>query len=174
MGALGQVGVLAGMFAYSRDHERDADRIGAILMHKSGYDVSEAGKVGHSAPETKARPDGAEQSVLFVTHPGSENASPRWGSCKTYSGGEANQKAWQNMSAPFLREWLAEYGSPSRAARRASRYHSSHDRGCMTQRVPAASAEVYRLRATEGDLELSISGLQSGGSSWRRARRNPS
>ena len=61
------------MFAYSRDHERDADRIGAILMHKSGYDVSEAGKVwGNLLLETKARPDGAEQSVLFATHPGVE------------------------------------------------------------------------------------------------------
>ena len=110
LGALGQLGVLAGMFAYSRDHERDADRIGAILMHKSGYDVSEAGKVwGNLLRKIEARPDGAEQSVLFATHPGAEERQSTLGElANAYPGGEANQKAWQEMSAPFLREWLAD------------------------------------------------------------------
>src|SRR5256885_14822780 len=37
VGLIGQVGVLASMFAYSREHERDADRIGALLMSRAGH-----------------------------------------------------------------------------------------------------------------------------------------
>ena len=39
VGALGQLAVYASAFAYQRDHENEADRIGSILMHKAGYDV---------------------------------------------------------------------------------------------------------------------------------------
>ena len=82
------------MFAYSRDHEREADRIGAILMHKSGYDVSEAAKVwGNLLLETKARPDGAQQSVLFATHPGVEERQSTLAELgKTYPGAKRTRK----------------------------------------------------------------------------------
>jgi predicted Zn-dependent protease len=69
VGAIGQLGVLAGMMAYSRDHEREADRIGVILMRESGYEVSQAAQVwGNLLLETKAPPGGTQESVLFATH----------------------------------------------------------------------------------------------------------
>ena len=45
VGAIGQLAVLAGMFAHSRDQERSADRIGLDLMHKAGYDPSESARI---------------------------------------------------------------------------------------------------------------------------------
>ena len=97
-GALGQLGVLAGMLAYSRDQERDADRIGAMLMHKAGYDVSEASNVwANLLVETKARPEGAPQSVLFATHPGAQERQASLAElAASYPGGEAGGKPGRN------------------------------------------------------------------------------
>jgi predicted Zn-dependent protease len=163
LGALGQLGVLAGMFAYSRDHERDADRIGAILMHKSGYDVSEAGKVwGNLLLETKARPDGAEQSVLFATHPGAEERqSTLWELAKTYPGGEAHQRTWQEMSAPFLREWLADEVRRGQHEESIALLTRALGRGVQQSEYLYARGEVHRLRAKEGDLELSLADFKA-------------
>ena len=105
--ALGQLGVLAGMFAYSRDHERDADRIGAILMHKSGYDVSEAGKVwGNLLLETKGLTERSKACCSRRTPAPERQSTLRRGAGKTYPA--KKRRKWQEMSAPFLREWLAD------------------------------------------------------------------
>ena len=65
---------LAGMFSYSRDQEREADRIGVQLMEESGYQPAEAAKVwGNLVEEVKARPGGASGAVpMFATHPDAE------------------------------------------------------------------------------------------------------
>ncbi|MCP2937133.1 M48 family metalloprotease, partial [Salmonella enterica subsp. enterica serovar Typhimurium] len=45
VGSIAQLGVLAGMFAFSRENEREADAIGLDLMHQAGYDPMEASRV---------------------------------------------------------------------------------------------------------------------------------
>ena len=45
VGLIGAMGLVAGQYAYSRDNERDADRIGLLLMNRAGYDAAEAAKV---------------------------------------------------------------------------------------------------------------------------------
>ena len=58
VGLVGQLATLAGAMAYSRDHEREADRIGLTLMRRAGYDPREAGKVwGNLLDELRATPD---------------------------------------------------------------------------------------------------------------------
>jgi beta-barrel assembly-enhancing protease len=163
LGALGQVGVLAGMFAYSRDHEREADRIGAILMHKSGYDVSEAAKVwGNLLLETLVRPDGAQQSVLFATHPGVEERQSTLAELgKTYPGGEANEKTWQDMTAPFLREWLADEVRRGQHEESIALLTRALGRGLHQSEYLYARGEVYRLRAKDDDLDASIADFRA-------------
>jgi predicted Zn-dependent protease len=73
VGLLGAMGLVAGMYAYSRDNERDADRIGALLMNRAGFDAGEAAKVwGNLMLEVNARPNGSARNPLFATHPASE------------------------------------------------------------------------------------------------------
>ena len=73
-GPLVALGTVAGGFAYSRDHERAADRIGLELMAKAGYPPMEASKIwAHLLEELKAEKDwsgdASKRSVLFATHP---------------------------------------------------------------------------------------------------------
>jgi predicted Zn-dependent protease len=163
LGALGQLGVMASMFAYSRDHERDADRIGAILMHKSGYDVSEAGKVwGNLLLETMVRPDGAQQSVLFATHPAAEERKSTLAELgNTYPGGESNEKKWQEMTAPFLREWLADEVRRGQHEESIALLTRALGRGVQQSEYLYARGEVYRLRAKDDDLDASIADFQA-------------
>ena len=158
VGALGQLGMVAGMFAYSRDHERDADRIGAILMHKSGYDVAEAAKVwGNLLLEIKARPDGTQDSVLFATHPAQEEREATLAAlAQTYPGGETNQKAWQQKTAPFLREWLADEVRRGQHEESIALLTRALGRGTQRSEYLYARGEVYRLRAREADFDAAL------------------
>jgi len=163
LGAIGQVGVLAGMLAYSRDHEREADRIGALLMNRSGYDVSEASKVwGNLLVETKARPDGTQQSVLFATHPGVEERQSTLAELgKTLPGGEAKQKAWEEMTAPFLREWLADEVRRGQHEESIALLTRALGRDGQQSEYLFARGEVYRLRAKEGDLDAAFADFKA-------------
>ena len=73
VGLIGQLGVLANMTGYSRDHEREADRIGVTLMRNAGYDPSQAPKIWENLLlETKANPEDRRPSPLFASHPAPE------------------------------------------------------------------------------------------------------
>lgn len=72
--SLSQLALTAGMFAYQREHEREADRIGLELMARAGYEPMEASKVwAQLLEELKAEKDwsgdAGHSSVLFASHP---------------------------------------------------------------------------------------------------------
>ncbi|HEX7221276.1 MAG TPA: M48 family metallopeptidase [Burkholderiales bacterium] len=157
-GLVGQVGVLAGMLAYSRDHEREADRIGAILMQRSGYDVSEAAKVwANLLLETKARPQGTQESIFFATHPGPEEREAALAEfARAHPGGETNQTTWQQMIAPFVREWLGDEVRRGQYEESVALLGRALSRGTMQSEYFHARGEAYRLRAGPGDLEYAL------------------
>ena len=163
VGALGQLGVLAGMLAYSRDQERDADRIGAMLMHKAGYDVSEASNVwANLLVETKARPEGAPQSVLFATHPGAQERQASLAElAASYPGGEARREAWQQLTAPFMREWLADEVWRGEHEESIALLTRALGRGAQQSEYLYARGEIYRLRGKESDLELALADFRA-------------
>ncbi len=72
IGLIGQMAALAGSAAYSRDHEREADRISLYLMKQAGYDLPSAARVWENLrKELQAGPGGdpAKRSVMFASHP---------------------------------------------------------------------------------------------------------
>lgn len=74
IGAVSQLALLAGLLAYSRDQEREADRIGVELMARAGYAPIEASRVWEQLLEelksgAKERDEYWDESVLFKTHP---------------------------------------------------------------------------------------------------------
>ena len=112
VGALGQLAMAAGLLAYSRDQEREADQIGLTLMRQAGYDPAEASKVwGNLLLEAKARPDGdtSRGIPIFATHPA---ADERQETLKLLAakipGGASNAETWREKTRPFQREWLSD------------------------------------------------------------------
>jgi beta-barrel assembly-enhancing protease len=73
IGLAGQLAMIGGALAFSREHESEADRIGIVLMKQSGHDPREASKVwAHLRAELSAGAGGdpAKRSVFWATHPG--------------------------------------------------------------------------------------------------------
>jgi len=73
-GLLGAYAVVASQFSFSRDQERDADRIGLILMRQAGYDPHEASRVwSNLLAEASVHPGAnvSKTSPMFATHPAS-------------------------------------------------------------------------------------------------------
>lgn len=68
-----QLIMLASIFAYSRDHEREADSMGLELMADAGYDPGEASKVWQQLiEEMDAREHKTPREVVFASHPAPE------------------------------------------------------------------------------------------------------
>lgn len=158
VGAVGQMGLVASMLAYSREHERDADRIGLRLMHRAGYAPSEAARVWQNLLlEINARPDGVTRNPLFASHPAPEDRQQELEAlAAAYPGGETNDIEWQKRVAPFLRDWLAE------EIKRGQHEETLALLTRLVARVPSqpayvtARAETYRLRAKDDDLDKAV------------------
>jgi beta-barrel assembly-enhancing protease len=76
VGAIGQLGILASAFAFSREHETRADRLGMKLLQQAGWSGEEAPKVwGNLLDEAKilGGEDVGKRSPLFATHPAIED-----------------------------------------------------------------------------------------------------
>ena len=165
VGAVGQLAMLGGAFAYSRDQEREADRISVILMSKAGYDASESAKVWHNLLlEIKARPgsDPERSSPMFATHPSAEERKETLAKLADAAhGGITNEDAWRENIRPFRHEWLRE------EIRRGQHEESIVMLTRMIARSPAqpeflcARGEVYRMRAKDNDLDAAVADYQA-------------
>jgi predicted Zn-dependent protease len=71
-GDMAQLIALAGIFAYSRDQEREADDIGFELMANAGYDFHEAANIWQALIEEHEAADHPDQFILFASHPSTQ------------------------------------------------------------------------------------------------------
>jgi beta-barrel assembly-enhancing protease len=159
-GTMGAVATVAGSFAYTRDHERMADRIGLELMSKAGYDPTEAAKIWQNLLlELKAKPGGdpAKNSPMFATHPPTEERYETLARlAEAHPGGVKNESMWQEKIAPFRREWLAD---------EVKRGQHEESIALLTRKISSlpsqsdylfARAEVYRNRAEKTDYDEAV------------------
>ena len=163
VGAIAQIGILAGAFAYNRDHERAADVISLTLMRKAGYDTAEASRVWTNLiKETSARAGGDPHNPLFATHPApAERQETLAKMAEAERGGATNEEAWRERMKPHLREWLLD------EIRRGQHEESIALMSRLIARVPSsadyvyARGEIHRLRAKESDLDAALSDFES-------------
>lgn len=158
VGAIGQVAVAASAFGYVRDHEREADRIGALLMHRAGYTVEDAGKVWDGLlHEVRARDDGepAQSNPLFATHPPSEERREALlGMARSLAGGETGAAAYAGHMRPYLDEWCADEVKRAQYAESLALFSRLIADGVHPDVMACYRGEAYRLRAKGNDLEL--------------------
>jgi len=163
VGALAQLGMLAGAFAYTRDHEVQADRLGMHLMLRAGYEGREAASVwSNLLDEVKVRggEDIGRRSPMMATHPPLES---RRDDLLALAGeqtvtGQTGRDAYALMIRPHRMDWLMDEvnrGQYEESLVLFKRLLGSEP----SSQVRFARAEVYRNRASSGDLELALADL---------------
>lgn len=163
VGALGQLGLAAGMSAYSRDHERAADRIGVVLMSKAGYDPAEAARVWKNLKlELDARPDGGARNPLFASHPAPEERQEELAKLADASpGGSTNEAEWQKRTASFQREWLVDEVKRGQHDESLALLDRLIARSPQRADYKVARGETYRSRGKDGDLDLAVADFKA-------------
>jgi predicted Zn-dependent protease len=164
IGALGGLGVLGAGFSYTRDHEREADRIGALLMRKAGYDTSQAARVwGDLLLELQAKPGGdPTKNGFFASHPPAEERQAALRElAESMPGGSANVAEWREKTRPFRRKWLED-------ELKRGQYEESI--ALLTRKIAVEPeqpdylyirGEVHRLRAAQGDYDAALVDYQT-------------
>jgi predicted Zn-dependent protease len=166
-GAIAQLALLAGMLAYSRDHEREADQIGVDLMARAGYAPIEASRVWDQLlEELKAgaadRDEYWNQSVLFATHPPAEERRRNLAAAAGSLGkeGRTGDTEYRTALARHRSGFLAE---------ELKRRQPGETRVLLTRMLGAMPddgelqyclGETYRLRAQPEDLKQALAAFR--------------
>jgi len=108
-----QIGTLGSVYAFSREHESEADDLGLTLLAKAGYDPAAAATVWQNlVDEEKADESSPSRSVFFATHPSPENrlATLRQAAGAHAAGtrmpAEEARTRYFSAVAPHLRDYL--------------------------------------------------------------------
>lgn len=162
VGLIAQLAIIAGAYAYSRDHERDADRIGLELMTAAGYDPREASTVWNNLRQeltAGAGGDPAKKSVMFATHPPSDERGTELARLAGDRSGFRGEDEYARQLRPFLIDLLDD-------ELRRGQYDETLvllDRLRLKPALRAVAlcyrAETRRLRAGDGDVELALADL---------------
>lgn len=97
--SIAQLGLSAGGAAYSREHEREADRIGLELMERAGYAPGEASRVWLQLLAE-------EDNTLFATHPSAEDRAHSLLAAAAGRGGELGIDSYRRMLKPHRAAFL--------------------------------------------------------------------
>lgn len=165
VGALGQLAVLASAFAYGREHEHEADRIGAFLMHRAGYQVAESASVWNNLlEEVRAREgnEAGQASPMFATHPAPPERRDNLARlAEQMPGGTAGKEKFVEHTAHLLDEWLQDEikrGQYAESLVLLSRRITMDGVGKLMQYY---RGEVHRLRGQAGDHDLAWNDYQA-------------
>jgi predicted Zn-dependent protease len=162
-GLVGQLALLASVYAYSREQERDADTISVRLMTAAGYDSSQASEVwGNLLAELKARPnaDAATSSVLFASHPPSDERRETLRTLGKAEGDKAEQAYRERMAAwqiEFLEDEIKRGQYPETIALLDRKLTIEAQRPDLLY----ARAEAKRLRGQDKDVEQALADLSA-------------
>ena len=163
VGGAAQLALLAGMLAYSRDQEREADQIGIDLMARAGYAPIEASRVwAQLLEELKAgkaeRAEYWNDSVLFATHPPAEERQKVLAEAAAARGpgGRTGEAEYRAAIAAHRAEFLSD----------ELKRRSLGETRVLLERMQAAFpddgelqyclGEAYRLRAQAKDFDEAL------------------
>jgi predicted Zn-dependent protease len=164
VGALAQLGLLAGAFAFSREHETRADRLGMRLMKRASYDGLEAAKVWDNLlGELKITggEDAGKKSPMFATHP---PVAERRDTLMALAGGASGERGVDSLRAalaPHRIHWLQDEIKRGQYEERLVLVdrllvQNSNDPSLLLSR-----GEVFRLRARTDDLPRALQDLSA-------------
>jgi predicted Zn-dependent protease len=159
VGLAGQLAMIGGMLAFSREQETEADRIGLALMKRNGYDPREASKVWANVRAeltAGAGGDPAKRSVFWATHPGVEQRQQQLEQWAEGGSGTLGAAEFQAQLEPLLWDLLEE--ELKRAQYDESLVLLERHCGARPQRGDLRwfRGEARRLRNQDGDAALAL------------------
>jgi predicted Zn-dependent protease len=162
VGNLASIGVLASIYAYSRDDEREADDVGLKIMADAGYDPREAPKIwAQLIREEEADEDKRTPVIFFASHPAPEERLETLTSeaerlaTTGFQGGlgvDAYDAAVLPQRASFLRDEL----DLRRFSRTEALLSMLIEDGANVGELQFYRGELYRLRNEDGDLDRAM------------------
>ena len=169
IGSLAQMGVIASMFAYTRDQEREADNIGLELMARAGYAPVQASEIwaqllDEIRGDSASASDYANRSVLFATHPAIEDrretlaaAAMKLPPTASGLGTESYRQQMARFRTDFLNDELRRrrYGESLVLLDRLGRDRPEDGE------IDFFRGEVFRLRAEPGDADRAMAAYEA-------------
>jgi beta-barrel assembly-enhancing protease len=155
-GILTDLALMASIFSFSREQEREADDIGLTLMTSAGYAPAAASEVwAQLIAESHAGTAPQSQSIMFASHPAPEERMTTLRQSVERQGGGAGDRGFDRFLAGVsgVREQAVR---DELALRQYGRSETVFDR--LLAQVPDdgllwyAKGEVYRLRGQPDDL----------------------
>jgi beta-barrel assembly-enhancing protease len=162
IGQLGSLGVLAGAFAFSRDHETRADAIGMRLVQQAGYDGKQAALVWDNVlAELKIRggDDAGKRSPMMATHP---PADTRRNDLLQLAGdmpGRIAAPEFEVAIAPHRFEWLQDEIKRGQFEESLVLFSRMIKNNGSDASLHFARGEVYRQRNAPEDFQLALDDL---------------
>jgi beta-barrel assembly-enhancing protease len=158
VGLIGQLATIAGAFGFSRDQEREADRIGLELMRGAGYDTREAAKVWDNLRLELAVVHGgdpSQRSPMFASHPASDERSRTLRELAAAdSGGHVGEEEHRRVVAGLQALMLDDELKRGQTAETLALMDRLIQRQPQRADLLYARGEARRLRAGADDLEL--------------------
>jgi predicted Zn-dependent protease len=159
---LGQISLSASLFAFSREHESRADRMGVRLMRHAGYDAREAATVWDNLLQELKVTGGKEAGKtgdIFDTHPASAERRDELLELAGKEGGELAEETYRKAIAPFRLGWLHDEIKRGQYEESLVLFDRLAAHDPKDAQVLYARGEVYRLREENGDAERAFADL---------------
>jgi predicted Zn-dependent protease len=164
LGLMGQLATLAGALAFSRDHEREADRIGLQLLQRHGYLPLEASRVWQNLiDELRAIPDNdpTQNSVLFATHPGVDERAQALSELAAGMGGDTREAEYRAQIAPLRQGLLEDELKRGRLPESVALLNRMIARESDSAELLHFRGEARRLSGAEAELPLALDDFQA-------------
>ncbi|MBC5766572.1 M48 family metallopeptidase [Ramlibacter albus] len=159
---IGQIGIIASMFAFSREHETRADRLGMKLMQQAGYDGRQAAQVWENLlGELKVTggDDVGHRSAMFATHPPAGNRRDDLLKLAGEKGGSLNAAEYRKAIAPLRFDWIGDEIKRGQYEESLILFDRMLARDKEDVEVLYARGEVYRLREEKDDMAKALDDL---------------
>ena len=159
---LGQIGLAANMFAYSREHESRADRMGMRLMRLAGYDGREAYAVWDNLLEEMKVTEGKEAGKtadIFDTHPVTAERRDALKALAGDTGGIVGEERYRAAIAPLRFGWILDEVKRGQYEESLVLFDRMLRKDPQDAEVMFARGEIYRLRDEGGDGDKALADL---------------
>ena len=154
----GQIAFFGSIFKFSRDHEREADRLGLELMAAAGYDPAEAPVIWEALIEEQEAEDESQPFIFISTHPHSDERAATLKQLAAEQLSETNANVTEQDR--YVEQLLPLRGTLLEDELAQRRFPSTDlilERLRQTNAAPGEieffQGELYRLRGDSGDAE---------------------